>query len=337
MNTRIYSAVLAALIPLLLGLLTLPAHAGTVTAQPSSRTVVLTGFTRARATLDLVAEESGRVLNVKADIGDAIGASGVFASIDRTFIRLDLEGNRVNQGKLASRIAYDENEARRYRELVSRETAAQSTLDKLEQTLDANRHELAALKVSEQVLMERLKRTTIPAPKGWRVTARDIEPGQWVAKGQAVGRAGDFSTLLAPFALTPEQFEVLRSPPAPRTVRLTDLGRDVNARIYRANPAFDPATRKIAVELALSGMGDDALMRGGLRVRLELPMPEETGAVLLPRAAIEERYEENWVTRANGERIRVVVLGNHGGPDGSLLRVAGDGIKPGDAFTTAED
>jgi len=73
-------------------------------------------------------------------------------------------------------------------------------------------------------------------------------------------------------------------------------------------------------------------MRGGLRVRLELPMPEETGAVLLPPSAIEERYEENWITRANGERVRVVVLGNHSGPDGGLLRVAGEGVRPGDEF-----
>jgi len=97
--------------------------------------------------------------------------------------------------------------------------------------------------VAGEVLAERLARTRIPAPKGWRITARSVEPGQWVAAGQTVGRAGDFSTLIAPFALTPEQFEVLRALPAPFGVRLTDQGRDARASIYRANPGFDPETR----------------------------------------------------------------------------------------------
>lgn len=330
MTRSIKPAVLAAVLTIFLPVA--GALAATVKALPSTRTVVLTGFTRARATVDIVAEEAGRVMAVAADVGDAIGPDGLFARVDPTFIRLDLEANRVSRDKLASRIAYDALEAERYRELVTRRTAAQSTLDGLEQTLDANRHELAALEVAGEVLAERLARTRIPAPKGWRVTARSVEPGQWVAAGQTVGRAGDFSTLIAPFALTPEQFEVLRALPAPFGVRLTDLGRDARASIYRANPGFDPETRKIAVDLALSGLADAALLRGGLRVRLELPMPEETGAVLLPPSAIEERYEENWVTRANGERVRVVVLGNHGGPDGALLRVAGEGVRPGDEF-----
>ena len=68
-----------------------------VSAQPAYRETVLTGFTRARAVLPLVAETSGKVLSVSADIGSAIDRHGVFARLDPTLIELDLEANRVAQ------------------------------------------------------------------------------------------------------------------------------------------------------------------------------------------------------------------------------------------------
>lgn len=318
---------------LLLVPLALPAgaDAAEVTALASSRRVVLSGFTRPRATLDLVAEEPGRVTRVAADIGDPIGSHGLFATVDDVFIRLDLENNRVQQARLASLIEYNEKEATRYRELVSRDTAAQATLDGLEQALDTSRFELDALQVAGRVLEERLARTRIPAPAGWRVMARDIEPGQWVGAGQVVGRAGDFSTLLVPFALTPEQFMALDRPKGALTLRLTDLGVDQPAAIRHVNPGFDPETRKIAVDLELTTESKN--LRGGLRAELVLDMPEAEGVVLLPREAVEERYEDHWVIRADGSRVRVVLLGNHSGPDGTLVRVSGPGLSPGERFT----
>jgi len=161
--------------------------------------------------------------------------------------------------------------------------------------------------------------------------ARGIEPGQWVAAGQVVGRAGDFSTLLVPFALTPEQFVALTHPRTPLTLVLTDLGQELPASIKRVNPGFDPETRKIAVDLSLGG--NERMLRGGLRAVLTLDMPEAEGVVLLPREAVEERYEDHWVIRADGTRVRVVILGNHGGEDGTLIRVSGQGLKPGDRLT----
>lgn len=304
--------------------------ADTVTALPSKRSVALTGFTRASAVLPVVSEASGRVISVFADVGDAINARGELAVIDSTFIKLDLEANRIQQAKLETRIDYDAKEAARYRNLVDRGSAAQSKLDGLEQTLAANRHELAALKVSERVLEEKLERTHIPAPAGWRITAREIEPGQWVSAGQQVGEAADFSTLVVPYALTPEQYDILRRSQQNLTVKLTEAGLQVPAAIYNVNPGFDSETRKIQVELSLEGKLPE--QRGGLRTELRIEMPEASGTVLLPPQAVTERYEVNWLTRADGAQVRVVVLGNHSGKDGTLLRITSPEIRPGDEF-----
>lgn len=321
-------------IPLLLALAValvgapLPAApADLVTAEAATRPVTLTGFTRARARLPLVTETGGRIVEVRADVGDPIPEDGVFAVADDTFVRLELEANRAEQARLRDRIAYDETEAERYRALAARGDAPRSTLDAALQTLRDNRHALRALEIAEERLAERLARTRVRAPPGWRVTDRRVEPLQWTAAGDRLGAAGDFSRLVVPFALTPAEQSALEGRAGALRLRLPARGGEVPARVHRVNPAFDPETRKTAVELILAAPLEEP--RGGLRAELTLHLPDPSGAVLLPPGAVTRSYEEHWVTRADGERVRVVRLGQ--AADGRL-RVTGPGIAPGDRF-----
>ena len=303
-----------------------------VVAEPSYRSVMLTGFTRARASMTLVAENAGRVLEVAADVGDVIDEHGLFARIDPTFIELDLQANRVRQQQLVDRNAYDRQELERHRSLVDKGGASQSLYDQLQQTLNDNRHKLEELKVQEKLLQEKLERTEISAAPGWRVTQRLVEPGQYVSQGSVLGEIADYSTLLLPLALDSAQFASLRRLGEAFEVELPDWQRRVSARIYRINPGFDEQTRKINLDLVLeSGLPE---RRGGLRARLQLGVPEQTNAVLLPAAAVEQSYDEYWLTRENGERIRVVRLG--GGPGRESVRVSARGIQPGDRFRLQE-
>ena len=302
-----------------------------VEAVPAMREAALIGFTRAVAKRPLVAETDGRVQALFLDVGDRVDESGRFAQLDTTFVGLELEEVKVQEDRLKSQIEFDRREVTRFRELVRQSSASASQLDALEQALRDNRHALRALDVRRRILEERLTRATIGAPVGWHVTAREVELGQWVREGDPVGYAADFSTLLVPFALTPEQFSALEGGGGTLRLELLDQPRgatsEVSARLYRVNPGFDPETRKIAVELALDEPVHPA--RGGLRVRLRLGLPEATGAVSLPPAALGSSYEESWVIREDGARLPVLRLGPDA-QDPALVRVTAPGLRPGD-------
>jgi membrane fusion protein (multidrug efflux system) len=301
-------------------------------ARPAVREVTLFGFTRARARMALVAETEGRVLRVAADIGEPIPEDGVLACLDRTFLELDLAANGVEQKRLESDLAYFRKEVERYRDLVRRNTAAQSELDRLQRELSGSRQSLAGARVAEQRLQERLARTCIPAPPGWRVTARDVEPGQWVAVGQRVAEVGDFRTLLIPYALSPRELASLRAGADALSVYLTELDRQVPARIERLSPAFDPETRKVQVDLAVDrGLPEH---RGGLRAALTVTLAEDGGAVMVPAAALTERYEQYFLTREGGEEVAVVRLGDGSGPFPDTVRVVSPEVAPGQRFVT---
>jgi RND family efflux transporter MFP subunit len=321
-----------------------------VTALPAVRTLELTGFTRALAQVRLVAEAAGRVESVNADIGQPIPADGTFALMDGTFIRLEIEQLAVEALRLEDQIAFARREVERHKELARQKNTSASQLDGLEQTLRGDTHALEAVGVRRRILEERLARTRIRAPAGWSVTARTVEPGQWVGEGEVVGAAADFSALLVPFALTPEQYAALSAAGEDHgegigdgigglQLRLLDLDRDkarqVPASLYRVNPGFDPDTRKVLVDLRIDAEVEPK--RGGLRVGLSLALPERTGAVLLPAAAVDERYEEYWVTREDGTRVQVMRLGDAGDQGPGLLRLASPQVRAGDRFRLTED
>ena len=294
-------------------------------ARPAMETKVLTGFTRARAEMNVISEVSGRCLSVEADVGQSVGANGVFARLDDTFVLLDMEANQVEQARLKSRVAYLKKEVKRHRTLVLKKSEPQSNLDSLEQDTDQAVHQLRGLVTAGKILKERLDRFVIKAPPGWRVIERQVEPGQWVSVGASLAKLGDFSTLLAPLALSPAEYERLRSLPEPIELFSPAEKKSVPAGIERVNPAFDPVTRKIKLDMAVKqGLKE---MRGGVRLELRLMMPDPTGAILAPPAALVERYQEYWLTKEDGSQVRAVVLGP--GPDG-LKRVISSSVKPGE-------
>lgn len=316
-----------------LSLLILPASAagaaepGLVTARPAQYRVVLSTFTRARASMQVISEVAARCLEVEVDVGQTLGPDGVFARLDDTFVRLELEKTKSEIARLDSRLAFVKRQVGRYQKLVKSKSEAETKLEELELELQQTGHQKQALVTSAGILEERLARHTVRAPAGWRVIERGVEPGQWVGVGSPLAKVGDFRTLLAPVALTPEQFEALNKAPRPLHLTVPQTGGQVEARVERVSPAFDPATRKIQVDLAVSKGLDP--MRGGVRLELALDLPDPAGAVLVPRGAVSERYQESWLTRAEGGQIRVVVLG--AGPD-DTLRVTAPGLKPGQQF-----
>lgn len=308
-----------------------------VVAEAAWQSVLLTGYTRARARMPLSMEESGRVLEVAADVGELIPPDGRFTCVDSTYVELDLASNQAGQERLNADVAYYRKETRRFEDLMKRKTTSQAEVDRTRHDLDTHRFQLRALEVEEQRLREKLARCCTLAPSGWRVISRSVEPGQWVAVGQQVAEVGDFGTLLVPLALDPAELAALERQDA-LSVELPDFGRTLPAVVERVSPAFDPVTRKVNVDLAIDpadgGIGGNGgePPRGGLRVHLTLQLPDATGAVVVPRRALVESYERRFLVREDGSRVAVIELGAAGD---DRVKVSSPEAAAGDRFLAA--
>lgn len=299
-----------------------------VAAKPDYEERILTGFTRARATMVVISEVSARCESLAGDLGDTIASQGVFASLDDTFTRLDLEVNGAKQEQARSRIIYLKKEVARYEDLLKQRTIPEANYDEVAQELEQAWLSLTELETQSKVLEERLARHQVSAPSGWRITERLIEPGAWVTAGSRVGAVGDFRSLVVRFHLDNEQFVAIQKARTGLTLRFPDLGLDeVQAKLLRFEPGFDEITRKRRVDLVIErGLPE---MLGGLRCEWLLKGTTNKGRVRLPKAALSERFDTWWVMKEDGERIRVTLLGE--GEDG-LMRVASPLIHAGMRF-----
>lgn len=307
-----------------------PAQSGeTFVAQSAERRAALTGFTRARNSMTLVTEESGRVQKVVADVGDTLDASGLFAQLDTTFINLDIRANRTDQERLKSDLEYNKKEMDRYQALVKSNNAPQSTLDSNVRAHQSALQQLRSKQVEERVLIERLKRFSLKGPAGWKVVTRYVEPGEWITKGEAVAELGLYKVLLVPFALTSSEYRALRDMGDTVELKLTDLGKTIQAHVLRVSPGFDPQMRKINVDLEITD--GDIEFRGGLRTELVIDLPDPGGAVIVPKTALIKAYEEYFLMTPDNERVRVVLLGS---AEDDMRRVSSPDVRPGDIFLT---
>ena len=302
-----------------------------VEARAAVQRETQSGFTRARSRLMLSAEAAGRVVRVNGDVGDSIKAGEPFACLDDTYLDLELRANRADREALKVDMAYYRKEVTRYSQLLKQNSSSESQLDTARRNLDKTQTQLKALAIEAEILQERRDRLCIEAPAGWRVIKRHVEPGKWVNAGEPVVEVGDYSHLVAPFALSVTEFQALMTQQeAGLKVVLPELRTELPARVIRVSPAFDEMSRKIHLELELfQGL---PARRGGLRVELALDIPMRTGAVLVPESVLQQRYEQYWLKRSDGSEVSVVYLGRSNGPDEGWVRVASPDIKPGDQF-----
>jgi RND family efflux transporter MFP subunit len=296
----------------------------------------LSAFTRAHTRLVLSAESAGRIVKVNGDVGDHVIENEPFACLDDTYLDLGISNNRAERKTLKVDIKYFDKEVNRFNKLLKKNSSTKSQLDTAQRNLDKSRAQLDSLTVAGEILKEKKQRLCVKPPVGWKIIKRYVEPGTWVNTGMPVVEVGNYSSLVAPFALSMTEYQALRKNlKSGIKVKLPELNAELPAKLVRVSPAFDEKSRKIHLELELKqGL---TVNRGGLRVNLDLDIPMHTGAVLIPEIALQQRYEQYWLKRIDGGEVSVVYLGRANNPEQKLVRVVSPEIKPGDKFLVSNE
>jgi hypothetical protein len=162
-------------------------------------------------------------------------------------------------------------------------------------------------KLQLQQQQEKHYRHCIKSPAGWIVEERYVDPGQWLDMGNPVVKVGNYAKLLVPFALSVKELNALQAMQKNLSVWLPEYDQQIPATIERISPAFDTQSRKIQVDLLLEK--NLPVHRGGLRVILKLKIPDSTDIFLISAKALNNRFEENWLSPKEGQPHRVKLLG----------------------------
>ncbi|KAB2966895.1 MAG: efflux RND transporter periplasmic adaptor subunit [Thermoanaerobaculia bacterium] len=223
---------------------------------------------RQRATL--AAEVGGAVESVSGELGQAVAAGRVLATIDER-----VYAQQVAESEALLRQAVQQYE--RARNLFERRAVTKVILLDAETGRDVAEARLASSRLQ-------LDKARVRAPWPGRIAARRVEVGDFVAPGTPLFELVDSSRLK------------VRAPARAADVPFLAIGREVEvrvdaypgevfrARVERIGAELDPASRTLDVEAEIENR--DGRLKPGLPARLEVPRRELAAALVVPTSAV---------------------------------------------------
>jgi RND family efflux transporter MFP subunit len=291
----------------------------TVVSGALSVPVIGEGTVRPLREIQLVPEVSGKVVFTSKALVDG----GEYRE-GQTLLKIDpvdyqlavtLARARVKDSESALKIVEEEAAASQeeWKLLNSEEPGAASKPPALvakEPQLAAARARLEAERADLQKALLHLKRTEIRAPFNGRVSAENVDIGQYVTGGQTLATL--FSTDAAEIVL-PLEDESLRwfhvpgftpgdGPGSPAAIKARIAGRDLiwQGRVARAEAQLDAGTRLINVIVRVDNpYVSRPPLASGLFVTVEIQGSRLENAVLVPRSALRENGTV-WVVADDG-------------------------------------
>ena len=215
------------------------------------------------------AEVSGRIIKIKAEIGDAVKKGQVLAEIDASDYTSDAkkqEAQAISQQRLTER----------YRDLATKGFISPSQLESTEtQNIAAHEQHIRAVK--------NLQRTRILAPVTGRIEQRLVSEGDWIELGKPVFQIATSAALLVrlPFPenvasrIKPGQRVLLSTPSAP--------GKTVEGKIAQLRPQVSGSSRSFDAIVEVKNPGD---WKPGASVDGEVVVETHANAVTVPEISV---------------------------------------------------
>lgn len=262
----------------------------------------------AEDSISVVAERAGRVVKVLYDEGDSVEAGALLVALDDREAKLGLSTARIR----ARQARATEERVEALGTVVSDEEREQSRTD--EQVAD---QEVADARF-------RISQTRIHAPRGGRVTRRDVAVGQYARAGDPVIEITDFSTLVARIYV-PERDALLLASGRVADFKLEAApGVEFQGTIREVASVVDASSGTVKVTIEVTDAPPQ--VRSGSFVTVRMVREHHDRALWLPREAVIRGPRESHVFVVDGDTVRQREV-QVGAQDGSKLHiVSGVGV-----------
>ncbi|MBI1397889.1 MAG: efflux RND transporter periplasmic adaptor subunit [Betaproteobacteria bacterium] len=196
------------------------------------------------------AQVSGRIVDVRFDVGDYVKKGQVIVRIDQTEAQQVLAGSEAQVAQ--AQAAYDNArvEYERTRDLAKQKFVSQAALDKAQAALRVAEAQLRTAKAGAGQAATTKSYTTIVAPYSGVVSARHVEVGEMASPGKPLLTGFDPSDLRV--IATIPQYKVAEIRASPRvTVEIPSLKRWIPGRSITVLPTADSVTHSTKVRVDL--------------------------------------------------------------------------------------
>lgn len=306
----------------------IPVKAGPVMVQQVTYQIKAVGTLEPEDLVQVTAEVSGVLAEVKFREGDRVTTDTVIASIDPERYRLEAERADANYRRA---VADGENAAATLarREALAREDLV--SIEDLNQTRTANERlaaDVASVKAARDLAAQNLSRSAVKPRRGGVIDKRLVDTGAFVQVGANLATLVDLSRLRLRFKVSEtESLRAAKGQTATFTVGAT-ADRQFTARIYHVGEVADPASRQVEV---LAWVQNPGVLKPGFFAEVSLPSDSKKDATVVPETAIQasDRGFIAFVIEDGVVSVRPVELGPRtGGGNVEIL----SGLKAGETI-----
>jgi RND family efflux transporter MFP subunit len=302
MDARAKNAVLGAV----------PVTVATVMKQELTNTHALVGTIAGRNDVAIVAETQGKIVAVRAEIGDAVRAGSLIMQVDDELKKAAYEAAEVNYEKVK-------------RDLERQEAlfAQQSTTDAM---LEAARLGFKAVEAQYVLAKRQYNDTRITSPIDGVVTARPANVGTYVQSGNVVANVVDISALKV--RINVSENDVFRLRKGDNVTVTTDVyPKAVFEGSIRSISAKGDESHMYPVEVTLANSAETPL-RAGMFALVTFSTLEHEGVVTIPRQALlgSVRQAKVFVVEGGVARLREIIVDSEVGTVVEVVR----GLKEGE-------
>ncbi len=215
------------------------------------------------------ADADGLVVKLGVDSGAAVKAGDLLVELDTSVEAAQLASAEA-RAELA-KINID-----RTKELYASEAISKSEFDAASASIKQAEAEVAALRAQ-------IAKKQVRAPFAGRVGIRQVNLGQFVAKGAPLMPLQNLDPIYINFAIPQRQLPAL-SLGQKISVKVDAFEKPFEATVNAINPEVDPATRAVSVQGTVPN--PDEQLRAGMFARVEVEMAEAEALVVVPSTAI---------------------------------------------------
>jgi len=230
------------------------------------------GTTRANESVDVTANITEKVIEIRFDDGQTVTAGDVLVVLDSAEERADLQSAEAVLAE--KRLAFE-----RAQELESRKFAATAQLDERRAALRQAEADIAMIR-------SRIADRVIRAPFGGVVGLRDVSVGALIEPGDRITTLDDTSIVKLDFSVPSSYLAALKRG-LPIIARSASFpGRVFEGEVKSIDSRIDPVTRSVIARATLAN--DDGALRPGLLMTVEM-LKTPRRAVVVPESALVSR------------------------------------------------
>ncbi|MCI0422916.1 MAG: efflux RND transporter periplasmic adaptor subunit [Acidobacteria bacterium] len=311
---------------------------------PLAEKVSLVGALKPVAQVDVISKMTGRIDQLKAEIGDWVDKGTLIAKVDEDEVRqqvnraaaalevakaslsqkqTDLEILKkeldrtleLHENQLIPRRDLDTAEAR-YRGAIAQEKLAEAQIDQAQA-------ELRELRV-------RLDNTRILAPISGLVGKRHVDNGALISPSIPVVSVVDLSTMVMEINVPEKDLVKIRSGLEANIALDAFPEQKFKGRVIRISPVLDAATRTGSVEIEVPN--PKMMLKAEMFARVELDLGTRHHTLLVPREALVSHEQQRGVFKLDEDTARFQPV-DAGASQGGEVEVI-SGLKEGEAVIT---